>query len=226
MRFQYATLETCSRSRYTVVVIDVLRAFSTAAYAFGAGAGSITLVSSVKEALELKAAIPGALVMGEVGGIKVEGFDFGNSPAEFLDLDLSGKALIQRTSAGTQGIVRARQAKMLLAASLCCAGATVRYLSQVKHASITFVITGAGPGEHGDEDLACAHYMEALLRGQQVEPEVYRQRVLKSPAGRNFSDSELSWPLALDLELCMQVDRFNFAMQVESENGQLVMRPK
>src|SRR5512136_1543681 len=108
MRFQYTTLETCYKAKNTVVVIDVIRAFSTAAYAFGAGAESITLVSGVKEALELRAAIPGALVMGEVGGIKVDSFDFGNSPAEFLGLDLSGKALIQRTSAGTQGIVRAR----------------------------------------------------------------------------------------------------------------------
>jgi len=226
MRFRYATLETCSRSKNTVVVIDVFRAFSTAAYAFGAGAESITLVSGVKEALELKIAIPGALVMGEVGGVKVEAFDFGNSPAEFLDLDLSGKALIQRTSAGTQGIVRARQAKTLLAASLCCAGATVRHLRKISPASIVFVITGAGPGGHGDEDLACAHYMEALLRGQQVEPEVYRQRVLQSPAGRNLSDPELAGSMARDLELCMQVDRFDFAMQVERENGRLVMRPR
>jgi 2-phosphosulfolactate phosphatase len=77
MRFRYAMLETCSRSKNTVVVIDVFRAFSTAAYAFGAGADSITLVSGVKEALELKIAIPGALVMGEVGGVKVEAFDSG-----------------------------------------------------------------------------------------------------------------------------------------------------
>ena len=225
MKIQYTTLETCARAKNTVVVIDVIRAFSTAAYAFGAGAESITLASGVKEALELKAAIPGALVMGEVGGIKVESFDFGNSPAEFLGLDLSGKAMIQRTSAGTQGIVRARQAKLLLAASLCCAGATVRYLRQVAPASVTFVITGAGPGEHGDEDLACAHYLEALLRGDQVEPGVYQRRVLQSPAGRNLSDPDLPESLAHDLELCLQVDRFDFAMVVGRENGRLVMRP-
>jgi 2-phosphosulfolactate phosphatase len=122
--------------------------------------------------------------------------------------------------------VRAHQAKTLLAASLCCAGASARYLRKIAPASIVFVITGAGPGEHGDEDLACAHYMEALLRGQKVEPEVYRQRVLQSPAGRNLSDPELSGSLARDLELCMQVDRFDFAMQVERENGRLVMRPR
>lgn len=226
MKFQYTTLETCSKAKNTVVVIDVIRAFSTAAYAFGAGVESITLVSGVQEALKLKAAIPGALVMGEVGGIKVEGFDFGNSPAEFLGVDLSGKVLIQRTSAGTQGIVRARQAKLLLAASLCCAGATARYLRRVAPASVSFVISGAGPGGHGDEDLACAHYLEALLRSERVQPEVYLERVLKSPAGRNLQDPDLPDFLARDLELCMQMDRFDFAMCVERENGRLVMRPK
>jgi len=225
MKIQYTTLETCARAKNTVVVIDVIRAFSTAAYAFGAGAESITLVSGVKEALELKAAIPGALVMGEVGGIKVDSFDFGNSPAEFLGVDLSGKALIQRTSAGTQGIVRARHARLLLAASLCCAGATVRYLRQAAPPSVTFVITGAGPGEHGDEDLACAHYLEALLRGDQVGPDIYQRRILQSPAGRNLSDPDLPDVLAHDLELCLQVDRFDFAMVVEHEKGRLVMRP-
>jgi 2-phosphosulfolactate phosphatase len=226
MKFRYTTLETCSTAKSTVVVIDVLRAFSSAAYAFGAGAESITLVSGVQEALELKATVPGSLVMGEVGGIKVEAFDFGNSPTEFLNLDLSGRALIQRTSAGTQGIVRARQAKTLLAASLCCAGATARYLRRVAPASITFVITGAGPGEDGDEDLACAHYLEALLRGEPVASEAYLQRVLHSPAGSIFSDPEKPDFSPLDLELCMQLDRFDFAMVVERQEGRLVMRPR
>jgi 2-phosphosulfolactate phosphatase len=226
MKIRYTTLETCSTARNAVVVIDVLRAFSTAAYAFGAGAESITLVSGVQEALELKAAMPEALVMGEVGGIKVDSFDFGNSPAEFLNLDLSGKALIQRTSAGTQGIVRARQAKMLLAASLCCAGATARYLRRAAPASVAFVITGAGYGEDGDEDLACAHYLEALLRGDRVELEVYRKRVMQSPAGGIFTDPEQPDFPPLDLELCLRVDRFDFAMLVERENGRLVMRPR
>ncbi len=226
MKFRYTTLETCSKAKSAVVVIDVLRAFSTAAYAFGAGAESITLVSGVNEALELKAAIPGSLVMGEVGGMKVETFDFGNSPVEFLNIDLTGKTLIQRTSAGTQGIVRSRQAKTLLAASLCCMGATARYLRQVSPASIAFVITGAGPGEDGDEDLACAHYLEALLRGEPVTSDTYLRRVLQSPAGSIFSDPGQPDFTPIDLELCMQVDRFDFAMVVERVDGRFVMRPQ
>jgi 2-phosphosulfolactate phosphatase len=60
-----------------VVAIDVLRAFSTAAYAFAAGAQTIALVGTVEEAFTLKKQIPDALIMGEVEGLPVKGFDLG-----------------------------------------------------------------------------------------------------------------------------------------------------
>jgi hypothetical protein len=68
MRFSRYTLETCSAAAGAVVVIDVIRAFTTAAFAFGAGAGRILLVDTVEEALALRQRTPGARVMGEVGG--------------------------------------------------------------------------------------------------------------------------------------------------------------
>ena len=66
----------------TVVIIDVYRAFTTAAIAFSKGAEKIILVSEIEEALELKRNGIGSICMGEVGGMRPEGFDFGNSPFE------------------------------------------------------------------------------------------------------------------------------------------------
>src|SRR5689334_19053048 len=102
----------------TVVVIDVLRAFTTAAYAFGAGAHEIWLVAGVDEALGLADRLPGSLVMGEDGGRRPEGFDLSNSPVGAWRADLAGRTLVQRTSAGTQGVVAARAAERLFVASL------------------------------------------------------------------------------------------------------------
>jgi 2-phosphosulfolactate phosphatase len=110
MEFQRAPLLDCGKAEGTVVVIDVLRAFSTAAYAFAAGVRQIQLVSTVEAALELRRQMPGALVMGEVEGLPVPGFDFSNSPPQFNGLDLGGRLLIQRTTSGTQGAVRSRRA--------------------------------------------------------------------------------------------------------------------
>src|SRR5690606_18367462 len=117
MKISTATLDTCSVHSGLVVVIDVLRAFTTAAYAFHRGASEIILVSTVEEAFALRERFPGSLLMGEVDGIRVPGFDLGNSPAEVEAMDLSGRRLIHRTSAGTQGVVRSVRAKILLAAS-------------------------------------------------------------------------------------------------------------
>ena len=157
MKFHYATLETCHTASGVVLIIDVLRAFSTAAYAFSRGAKEIRLVSTIEEALILKAQIPNSKVMGEVGGLPPAGFDFGNSPTRILEHDLTGIALIQRTGAGTQGAVRSVNAEVMLAASFVVAKATMEYVLQLKPDKITFVITGIH-GMDNDEDTACAEF--------------------------------------------------------------------
>ena len=108
MKFRYVNLEDCHTVKGIVIVIDVLRAFSTAAHAFSRGAKEILLVSTVEEALALRSQISDSKVMGEVGGLPPEGFDFGNSPTHISKEDLSGVTLIQRTGAGTQGAVRSQ----------------------------------------------------------------------------------------------------------------------
>src|SRR5690606_13669462 len=104
-----------------VVVVDVIRAFTTAAYAFAAGARAIHLVDSVEEALTFARENPGTLAMGEDGGRKPAGFDLPNSPVLVSTCDLEGRTLVQRTSAGTRGVIAAKSATRLWCASLVCA---------------------------------------------------------------------------------------------------------
>ena len=225
MKFQRATLETCENATGTVVVIDVLRAFTTAAYAFASGVQRIILAGGVEDAFSLKKRFPSALLMGEVDGLPVKGFDYSNSPTELVNQDLEGHQFIQRTSAGTQGIVRSVDASTLLAGSLCCARATAGFISRFTDKNVTFVITGKGPRGWGDEDDACADYIEGLLNGESPPVEPYIRRVKGSLAAQKFLDEqEPDFPIS-DLEYCVAVDRFNFVMRVERENGLLVMRP-
>lgn len=225
MKFERASLETCENATDIVVVIDVLRAFSTAAYAFGLGAQSITLVGAVDQARALKKQNPSMLLMGEVEGLAIEGFDFGNSPTELLTQTLRGRQLVQRTSAGTQGIVRSRNARVTLAASLCCAGATARFLHPLPDRTITFVSTGKKPGGWGDEDDACADYIESLLKGEAPDIETYVKRVRVSKTAQKFSaPGGLVFP-ASDVDHCVAVDKFDFAMLVERQNGLAIMQP-
>jgi 2-phosphosulfolactate phosphatase len=225
MKFERTSLDTCGNATDIVVVIDVLRAFSTAAYAFGLEAQSITLVGAVDEALALKKQDPSVLLMGEVEGLAIEGFNFGNSPTELLTQTLLGRRLIQRTSAGTQGVVRSRNARVILASSLCCAGATARFLNQFPESTVTFVITGKNPGGWGDEDDACADYIESLLKGEAPDTQTYVKRVRVSKTAQKFSaPGGFVFP-ASDVDYCVAVDKFDFAMLVERQDGLLVMRP-
>lgn len=98
----HSLLEGATRATGSVAVIDVFRAFTTAAVAMANGASKIVMVRTVEEALELREAGIGEVCMGEVRGRAPEGFDFGNSPFEISGIHFGGKTILQRTSAGTQ----------------------------------------------------------------------------------------------------------------------------
>lgn len=224
MKFHYTNLETCHKAAGMVVVIDVLRAFSNAAFAFSRGAKEIHPVRSVEEALQFKVQTPNSLACGEVGGLPPEGFDFGNSPAQTKELDLRGRIIVQCTGAGTQGIVRSVNAETMLAASLVVTSATVNYIRKLTPEEVTFVVTGQMEAGRGDEDLACAEYFEALLRGGQPDPAPFIERVARSrDASFHFDPNRPEFPIS-DIDLCTSIDKFDFAMPVTRENGQPVMR--
>lgn len=222
MNFNYMDLEDCHTARGVVIVIDVLRAFSTAAYAFSRGAREILLVSTVEEALTLKSKVPSSKAMGEVGGLPPEGFDFGNSPTHISQEDLSGMTLIQRTGAGTQGAVRSLGAGVMLAASFVVASGTVRHVTHLGAEEVTFVVTGRSYNG-GEEDLACAEYLEALMKGNRPDTGPYIRRVFDSrDAFQHLDPAQTRFPLS-DLDYCTQIDRFDFAMPVIKQNELIVM---
>lgn len=222
-RFSYFPLNQAHSARGIVVVIDVLRAFTTAAHAFDAGAERILPVAGIEEAFLLRKNLSDALLMGEVDGLKPDGFDFGNSPAQFNGCILTGYTMIQRTSAGTQGIVKAEQAELLFAASFVVAKATALAIRKLAPAEVSFVITGVLLGRDGDEDRACAEYIQALIQNQEPSASDYTQRVSQSSAGLSFLSDENRHILAEDLDLSVQPDRFNFSMPVFRKSELLIM---
>jgi 2-phosphosulfolactate phosphatase len=201
-----------------VVVIDVIRAFSTAAYAFDAGASAIYLVATVDEALGFKAAHPDVLAMGEDHGRRPEGFDFSNSPAAVSRADLSGRTMVQRTSAGTQGIVGAVHATRLWAASLVCASATARAVEASDLGDPTYVITGCfpdRPDDTGDDDRLTADLIERARTGRPLDAHETARRLLDTMEARRTLALGAEHCDPLDIEFASQVDRFDFAMEVK-----------
>jgi 2-phosphosulfolactate phosphatase len=216
MDFRRLNLETCGGAPGIIVVIDVLRAFSTACYAFKRGAAKIIVTDSVEGAFTLRERFPGSLIMGERGGYPVPGFDFSNSPVEISRCDLSGATMIQRTSAGTQGLVLCKNASRVLAASFCNASATARRLRDAE--IVSFVITGS------DEDAACADLLESRLKGGEPSFQGYAKRVRASQAAHKFLDSTNADFSSDDLDMCLNLDAVDFSLELKSWNDLPVLR--
>jgi 2-phosphosulfolactate phosphatase len=197
-----------------VVVIDVMRAFTTAAYAFAAGISEIALVATVQEALD----IPG-FRMGEVGGRWIPGFDHDNSPSRLVGRRLSGGAVL-RTGSGSRCVAEATHATEVWLGSLVVASATVRALADRNE--VTFVASGK-PNE-GEEDIACAELMVSLLQGAEHSRESTIGLVLGSRAAARHRLGDTDFP-AEDIDCAVAIDAFDFAMKAERRGGRWVARP-
>jgi 2-phosphosulfolactate phosphatase len=207
-----------------VVVVDVIRAFTTAAYALAGGARHIYLVDSVAEALAVKAADPDILVMGEDRGRRPLEFDFSNSPVEIAGADLAGRVLVQRTSAGARGVVAARSATRLWCASLVCASAMAAAVRASGLGEPTYVITGRfedRPERQGIDDLATAQ----LIDRARIGVDLHAVRTAEFIANTDEATRTLTLGHGHvdpdDIAYATRVDAFDFAMEVHRVGDRL-----
>jgi 2-phosphosulfolactate phosphatase len=206
-------------ARGAAVVIDVFRAFTTAAVAFANGAERIAIVGDLETALDLRARGVGRYCLGERGGLRPDGFDFGNSPVEILDRRFDGETLIQTTSNGTKGLLAASGADAVYAGSLAIADATVEAVRSEPQAEVHFIAMGADDVERAEEDELCALYMRARLAGRRPDVEAIR-RVIETTSAR-MDSVVLS---AADIDFCLTANRYDFAIRVAREDGLTVAR--
>jgi 2-phosphosulfolactate phosphatase len=213
-------LAEAQQARGVVIAIDVIRAFTVAAYAFAGGARCMELVRTVDEAHALRERDPDALLAGEVGGRLIPGFDFNNSPTLMASRDVRNRLIIQRTGAGTQGAVSAINASHILLCSLVNARATAVYARQRAESGggiITLLPTAsnANTGLDWNEDEICADYLEALLTDAEHAPAVLAKGIDYLQATNRFTwfaPGSFDAPYE-DIAAILAVDRFDFAMQ-------------
>lgn len=149
----------------TAVVIDVVRATSCIVEALANGARGVLPAISIEEAGRLRDTLDGdgALLCGERHGLRIEGFDLGNSPAEFTRAAVAGRHLVMTTTNGTRALLAAAGADRILAASFLNLGAVADAVRG--DASVVIVCAGKA-GDFALDDTVCAgHILRRVLNG-------------------------------------------------------------
>ncbi|WP_196279226.1 2-phosphosulfolactate phosphatase [Catellatospora vulcania] len=206
-----------------VVVIDVIRAFTTAAVAFERGVTEIACAPSLEVGRGLRRLHPDRLLVGEANGLKPADFDFGNSPFEMSTAQVDGRRLIQATSNGTLGLARCPDPAALLAMSARNVAATARWIVS-HHAGRprTIVCTGRTA-----EDWACARHLGDLLDGSAPGRADLVAGIMDGAA--EHADDYARLPasqradISRDLRFCCDVDGSEFAMVGEVRKDHVVL---
>lgn len=203
------------------VVVDVMRAFTVAAWAFARGAEKIVLSGSLEESLALKARHPEWVTLKD--GPPAPGFDAVNSPGLLRSVDLGGRTVVQKTTAGTVGALAVKDAPLVLCAGFVVAEATAEVLRTSGTGSVTFVVTGEDG--RADEDLACAQYIAGRADGAGRDADEFLRRGEESLAASELREGVREGVHPDDVELCLELDRFPFAMVAAVEDSLMVLRP-
>lgn len=221
------------------IVLDVMRATTTMAVMFDQGARQVLAAQTLEQAREAAQKVSGRLLCGERHTKTPPGFDYNNSPAQFAQLDLSGRELILTTSNGTRALFACPDHSTRLAGSFYNAQAVVSHALSLAHerdCNISIVCAGEY-GYFSLEDTACAGYLALELLRQLPECEV-RDSVHGAialyesyPAARLLEYAQSACDLRAsgqerDLDFCVRKnasDCVPIVMGVEAETGLLVL---
>jgi 2-phosphosulfolactate phosphatase len=214
-------LSELARKECLTIVIDVLRACTTIAHALHAGARGIIPVRSVEEALRLGATLDrdSTLICGERDSLRIEGFDLGNSPAEYVSNVVDGKTLVLLTTNGSRALEAASSGKSCLAASFVTLRASAT--RALAHDHVAIACAGSGDSISFEDFLCAGMLIEEILRdrayclddGARLAAETARTHAMQLVTAVRGADharflEEIGF--GEDVMMACEVDRFSF----------------
>src|SRR5256885_10875077 len=117
------------------IVVDVLRATSTIAQALASGYRRVLCCSELDDARALRRELPDSLVGGERKAVRIDDFDVGASPREFLEP--RADTLILSTTNGTRAILEtATSCEQVLLGSLLNLSAVAQAAAEIGRAHV------------------------------------------------------------------------------------------
>jgi 2-phosphosulfolactate phosphatase len=149
------------------IVVDVLRATSTITQALAAGYRRVLCCSEVEEARAVAEAEGGAVLGGERRTVRIDGFDFGNSPREFVEP--AAETLVLTTTNGTRLLLAAAaRCDLVLVGSLLNLEAVAR-AAREQGADDVVVLCAGVKGELAIDDAYCAGRIALELGGDPAD---------------------------------------------------------
>ncbi|MFZ6009026.1 MAG: 2-phosphosulfolactate phosphatase [Bacteroidota bacterium] len=201
---------------HAVVVVDIFRATSCMTTAFAHGIGSIMPFAQLQDCLAMKS--KGYFTAGERDGKKVEGFDFGNSPFEYMDPALKGKKIAFTTTNGTQAIAKSSGAAEIIIGSFLNLSAVVQHLEKIPY-NILIVCAGWKGKVNLEDTLFAGAVTEQLIASVDYACDApMAAQHLYNRAKNNMmdflKDSSHVQRLAKlnihkDIEFCLTLDQYN-----------------
>lgn len=199
-----------------VVVVDILRATSCMTTAFAFGIESIIPVASLDEALSRKSEL--TFTAGERDGKKVDGFDLGNSPFEYMQPHLKGRSIAFTTTNGTQAIVKSLGAMEVIIGSFLNIGRVAKHLENIE--SNILVVCAGWKGKFNLEDTlfagALVDRLQNILKPACDAPLAARHlyQAASSNMANFLKDSSHVQRLARlgiekDIAFCLTEDKYN-----------------
>lgn len=211
-------IDGAKQAKGLTVIIDVFRAFTVETYLMKNNAAKIIPVSGVDFAFSYRERHPDAILCGERKGIIVDGFDYGNSPAQIEHVDFSGKTVIHTTSAGTQGIANAVDADEIIGGNLVSAKAIAAYIRKKNPQHVSLVCMGLAGGRMTDEDELAGAYIKSLIEGDPLPDLDARIENLKYTDGAKFFEEKRQavFPQR-DFYLCTAVNSCDFILRLKKD---------
>ncbi|WP_010530310.1 2-phosphosulfolactate phosphatase [Lentibacillus jeotgali] len=206
------------------IVIDVIRAFTVAHYAFLQGARRVFLVKTANQAFSIKKENPEYLLAGETDGLAVKGFDFGNSPYHLQQYNLSGKTLVQKTTNGVQAALNSLSSDHVFVTGFTNARRTAEFIRERMPYKRKKTVRIIASHPSGDDDLACAAYIKSILENDNsISAQEVKERIKHSHAAEKFFEDEANTAfIHEDIVHCIRELDTDFVMKV-NKNTEIPM---
>jgi len=157
-------------AKKTAIVIDVLRASSTIITALDNGACAIIPCSEIASARAIAADTPNSILSGERNGLKIEGFDIGNSPKEFNVQTVQGKTIVSSTTNGTCAIAAVSEAREILIGALLNSKACAKQVVENNTEDLLIACAGTYGQPSLDDILAAGAIISNIIALTVNEP--------------------------------------------------------